>query len=167
MAPLSGWQTQGKGGVTSDWCPCERNHVKFVLTLEKETVHSLLMLLAIHCREKEGLCHASLAALPVDSSSPLKRHTQTFIQTPPSPHSSDSLLSVNDGVVISRQDGTGWAVAMGTITKPVSDGEIEVLVDKTVPSDSASLYRIDAAPSHRGGAMAGNLADFCTSDSER
>ena len=134
-------------------------------------MHSLLMPLTIqfgfYRREKEGLCHSSLTALPVDSSSPLKRHTQTFTQTPPSPHSSDSLLSVNDGVVISRQDGTGWAVAMGTITKPLSDGEIEVLVDKTVPSDNATLYRIDAAPSHRGGAMAGNLADFCTSDSER
>ena len=76
-------------------------------------------------------------------------------------------MSINDAVVISRQDGTGWAVAMGTITKPLSNGEIEVLVDKTVPSDNGTLYRIDAAPSHRGGAMAGNLADLCTSDSER
>ena len=56
---------------------------------------------------------------------------------------------------------------MGSITKPLSAGEVEVLVDKAVPSDGSTLYRIDMTPSYGGGSMAGYLADFCSSDSER
>ncbi len=95
---------------------------------------------------------------------PLNKQMQTFTQTLSSQHS-ESQLSKNDRVVISKLDGRGWAITLGIIIKPMCDGEVEVLVDKAVPT--APLYRIDAAPSYGGGTMAGILADFCTSDSER
>ena len=119
---------------------------------------------SIFYREKEGRCHANLTANPADMSCPLSRQIQVFTQASGTQFG-ESILTINDRVVISRQDGRGWALTKGTITRPICDGEIEVLVDKAVPA--GSLYRIDAAPSYGGGVMAGTLADFCTSDSER
>ena len=95
---------------------------------------------------------------------PLKRQKQTFTQSHCS-QNSESQLCTNDRVVISKLDGSRWAITMGVILKPMCNGEVEVLVDKAVPS--GPLYRIDAAPSFGGGIAAGILADFCTSDSER
>lgn len=101
-------------------------------------------------------------------SCPLSRQIQVFTQascTQLGERRSESVLTINDRVVISRQDGRGWALTMGTITRPMCAGDMEVLVDKAV--SASFLYRIDAAPSYGGGVMAGSLADFCTSDSER
>lgn len=85
----------------------------------------------------------------------------------------DTLLTVHDRVVISHQDGSSWAVAIGTIlslTYSTSDSgslEVGILVDKAVPSDSDALYRIDLAPGFGRGSVSSTLADWIASDSER
>ena len=83
----------------------------------------------------------------------------------------DTLLTAHDRVVISRQDGSSWAVAMGTILSLAcsSSGTVEVriLLDKTVPCDSSVLYRIDQPPSFSRGSVPRTLAELCASDSER
>ena len=38
-------------------------------------------------------------------------------------------LSINDRVIVSRQDGCGWAVAIGNI-KMVKDKSVTLLLDK-------------------------------------
>ena len=84
----------------------------------------------------------------------------------------DTLLTVHDRVVISSQDGSHWAVAIGTVLSLTCSGdggsmEICILVDKAVPTDSAILYRIDMAPGFSRGSVPSTLADWIASDSER
>ena len=84
----------------------------------------------------------------------------------------DTLFTVHDRVVVSHNDGSSWAVAIGTIltlTYSSSSGDVEVcvLIDKPLPTDSTVLYRIDQAPGYSRGSVPSTLADFCVSDSER
>ena len=84
----------------------------------------------------------------------------------------DTLLTVHDRVVVSRQDGCSWAITMGTILNlTCHDGgaiDVRILLDKALPSDLSVLYRIDQAPSFsRGSVPMGTLAELCASDSER
>ena len=53
--------------------------------------------------------------------SPLHTHTPT--------HSPHHIISPHERVIVSRQDGSAWAVAMGTVTK-TTNKEIELLLDK-------------------------------------
>lgn len=83
----------------------------------------------------------------------------------------DTLLTVHDRVVVSRQDSCSWAIAIGTIlslTCSSSGGvEVRILLDKALPSDSNVLYRIDQAPSFSRASVPSTLAELCASDSER
>ena len=83
----------------------------------------------------------------------------------------DTLFTVHDRVVVSHNDGSSWAVAIGTILSLTysssDDVEVRVLIDKTLPTDSTVLYRIDQAPGYSRGSVPSTLADFCVSDSER
>ena len=94
---------------------------------------------------------------------------QTFVKQQRSTLPSERTLSTNEQVIVSHQDGSGWAIAMGTITNiSVLTGEVELtMIDRPVPAGVHVLYRIDQAPGYSGGAMASNLAQFCSSDSER
>lgn len=112
-----------------------------------------------------------MIARPSTFSKTRGKHVQTFVKRQGSTLSSERALVTNEQVIISHQDGSGWAVAMGTITNiSASVSEVEVtMIDKPVPaSDGDVLYRIDQSPGYSGGgAMASNLADFCSSDSEQ
>ena len=83
----------------------------------------------------------------------------------------DTMLTVHDRVVVSHQDGSSWAVAIGTILSLtcIGDGEREVriVLDKALPSDLSFLYRIDRAPAFSRGSVSSSLAELCSSDSER
>ena len=83
----------------------------------------------------------------------------------------DTLLTVHDRVVVSRQDSCSWAIAIGMIlslTCSSSGGvEVRILLDKALPSDSNVLYRIDQAPSFSRASVPSTLAELCASDSER
>ena len=83
----------------------------------------------------------------------------------------DTLLTVHDRVVVSRQDNHSWAVAMGTILNLGCNSsgrfEVRILLDKALPSDLSMLYRIDQAPSFSRGSVTSTLAELCASDSER
>ena len=77
-----------------------------------------------------------LAHPPVrDPASSSNRHLQKFTRQPSSPHSSSSPLShphtltLNERVVVSRQDGTSWAVAMGIVTV-ATGSDVELSLDK-------------------------------------
>ena len=59
--------------------------------------------------------------------------THTYTHTHPHIHSPHDLpISVNDRVIVSRQDGARWAVAMATITMATrtTTTEVQLLVDK-------------------------------------
>ena len=58
-------------------------------------------------------------------SSPSHFHTSTLSH----PHT--HTFSLNERIVVSREDGKAWAIAMGTVTM-ATDGEIELLLDKLV-----------------------------------
>lgn len=95
------------------------------------------------------------------------RSVQSFARSPHSAVPSGSLLATNDRVVISRQDGSGWAISMGTITDVLPGPQVRVVLDKPVPHEEDVLYRIDQVSGYSGGAAYCNLADLCTSDSEK
>ena len=65
------------------------------------------------------------------------KHLQKFIKhdhhhhphTSTSSHPHTHSLSLNERVVVSRQDGSAWAVAMGTVTM-TNEREVELLLDK-------------------------------------
>lgn len=117
------------------------------------------------CREEKGLGYADmLAGTPSLNSG---RSVQSFARSPHSAVPSGSLLATNDRVVISRQDGSGWAISMGTITDVLPGPQVRVVLDKPVPHKEDVLYRIDQVSGYSGGAAYCNLADLCTSDSEK
>jgi hypothetical protein len=133
-----------------------------------------------YCREKEGTCLANMIART--SSSPDNssgggggKLIQSFSKSPPTSDGAaatvDTLLTVHDRVVVSRQDGSSWAVAMGTILSLTCNSsgivEVRVLLDKAVPSDVNMLYRIDQPPSFSRASVPRTLAELCASDSER
>ena len=78
------------------------------------------------------------------------------------------MMGANERVFVSRQDGSSWAVAVGSI-KNVKSGPVVCLsLNHPVPHESGAVYRIDCSSGYStGAAMAGNLADFCMSDTER
>lgn len=96
------------------------------------------------------------------------RYLQSFTKKPGLEVSSSVLsISTNDRVVISRQDGTGWAIAMGMVTVVLPGPGVVVLLDKAVPWGSHVLYTVDQVSGHSGGMANHNLADLCASGSER
>lgn len=109
-----------------------------------------------------------MVAHPPTFSEATRRYCQSFSRSPDSdPFSSHAhSLSANDRVIVSRQDGSGWAVAMGTVTAVSAGGQMEVLLDKPVP-EAAALYRIDKWSGTSGATATCNLADLCASDSEK
>ena len=61
-------------------------------------------------------------------------HSQKFIKrhhtsTPSGPHNHTHTLTPNERIVVSRQDGGAWAIAMGTVARATSD-EVELLLDR-------------------------------------
>lgn len=135
-----------------------------------------------YCREKEGTCLANMIARASspDSSSGGGggggKVIQSFSKSQPTSDRAaatvDTLLTAHDRVVVSRQDGSSWAIAIGTILSLVcnnSSGTIEVriLLDKAVSCDSSVLYRIDQPPGFSRGSVPRTLAELCASDSER
>ena len=139
-------------------------------------------------REKEGSCLAKMSAKPAicdktsggrfiqsfsksnfaDSSST----TTTLSKITSTTTAVDTLLTMHDRVVISSQDGSSWAIAIGTILSLTcsaggSGVEVCVLADKAVPTDLGVLYRIDMAPGFSRGLVPSTLADWIASDSER
>lgn len=98
------------------------------------------------------------------------RYFQSFSKSPHCPSISTLgtlSLSANDQVIVSHQDGSGWAVAMGTITNVSEGPNVQVLLDKAVPTSSTSLYRIDQMSGPSLSMASSNLADLCASDSEK
>lgn len=86
----------------------------------------------------------------------------------PSSSGREVSLCSNDRVVISAQDGSGWAIAMGTVTEVLPGEGVGVTLDKAVPFKADGvLYRIDRMSGSGGGIAYSNLADMCTSDGER
>lgn len=160
---------QEKHGTTivADHCSGEVCACSLTATSIQLAIVNCLFVLKL--REKDGHCFASMLAMPATYSKLHDKHVQTFAKQQGFTLSSDRVLLSNEQVIISHQDGSGWAVAMGTITNiSVSAGEVQVMmIDKPVPASDYLLYRIDKAPGYIGGAMASNLADFCSSDSER
>jgi len=76
-------------------------------------------------------------------------------------------LCAGDRVTISRQDGSGWAVAVGCIAAVLPGPVVKVTLDKAVSCNKNILYRIDRAPGFASGMSYYNMADLCLSDSER
>ena len=119
--------------------------------------------------ELQGGCLADMLPEPV-TGSPYSHCLQTFRKTPDSAHChtpSKAALAFtkNERVIVSLQDGSGWAVAMGTVAIAMQDGVIRLSLDKAVSCDQ--VCRIDHAPSFSGGLMMNNLTQLCGSDSER
>ena len=82
----------------------------------------------------------------------------------------DTLLTNHDRAVVSHNDGSSWAVAIGTIlslTCSSGDVAVRILLDKAPPTGPDFLYRIDQAPGFSRGSVTSTLADVCVSDSER
>lgn len=83
---------------------------------------------ALAFREREGRCLADLVA------SPAVREGRWFSQElakqgKVGAPGHGSPLSVHDRVVVSRQDGSGWAIAIGTVSKATS-GHVQLSLDK-------------------------------------
>ena len=84
------------------------------------------------CRERDGVAMGNMVACPpVQKSEHTNHHLQKFIKhrrhtSTSSPHHT---LTLNERIVVSRQDGTAWAVAMGTVTI-ATENEVELLIDK-------------------------------------
>ena len=122
------------------------------------------------CREEEGHGLADMLAQPPTFFKNTGRYHQSFIKqldTLPLSSGREVSLSSNDRVVISAQDGSCWAIAMGTVTNVLTGEGVRVALDKAVPFDAGVLYRIDQMAGSGGGIAYSNLADICTSDSER
>ena len=82
---------------------------------------------ALAFREREGRCLADLVASPAVREG--CRFSQLFAKR--GKVGAHGLpLSVHERVVVSRQDGTGWAIAIGTISKAISPGEVQLSLDK-------------------------------------
>ena len=73
-----------------------------------------------------------VACSPVQRSADrTNHHLQKFVKdrhhtSTSSPHHT---LTINERIVVSRQDRTAWAVAMGSVTK-ATENEVELLIDK-------------------------------------
>lgn len=121
-------------------------------------------------RERDGIGLTDMLAQPPTFTKSTGRYLQSFTKKPSLAEVSSSVLSIstNDRVVISRQNGTGWAIAMGTVTVVLPDPPgVVVLLDKAVPWESHVLYTVDQVSGHSGGMANHNLADLCASGSER
>ena len=76
-----------------------------------------------------------VACQPEQKAEHTNRHSQKFIRhchhtsTPAHPHT--HTLSLNERIIVSRQDGAAWAIAMGTVAM-TNEGEVELLLDKYV-----------------------------------
>ena len=102
-------------------------------------------------------------------SKPMDRYLQKFTKQLGSicPSNSVTTLSTNDRVIISRQDGSAWALATGVITLIMPGPVVEVSLDKGVAFQADIVYRIDQVSGYSGGVAYSNLADLCVSDCER
>lgn len=120
-------------------------------------------------REQEGLCFAGMQACLPSYSKYMGKYFQSFIKKNGAVATSNTLpsLSVNERAVVSIQDGSGWAIAVGAVICVQPGPKVEMALDKAVPTTENTLYRIDKAPGYSGKLMAGNLADFCSSEAER
>ena len=110
------------------------------------------------------------ARLPILSKS-TGRYSQSFTKVPGSSpscgHTLPLMLDTNERVFVSHQDGSGWALAMGTVLRVGEGPEVRLDLDKAVSYTGGVVYRIDRAPGYSGGAVAASLTDLCISDSER
>ena len=101
--------------------------------------YSFVCLVFSRCREREGVAMGYMQACqPVRRTEHnSNRHLQKFIRhcnhtpTPSHPHTHTHTLPLNERIVVSRQDGSAWAIAMGTVTM-ATDTEVELLLDKYV-----------------------------------
>lgn len=111
-----------------------------------------------------------MVAHPPSYFSQTGRCCQSFTKPPESlvSPSVSLLLGANERVSVSHQDGSSWAIAMGTVEKVDSGPKVWLTLDKAVPHDGDVVYyRIDRVCGYSGGVVAGYLAEFCVSDSER
>ena len=74
----------------------------------------------------------------------LNRHLQKFTRrclphTSTLSHPHTHTFSLNERIVVSKEDGKAWAIAMGTVTM-ATDGEIELLQDKLVATVLVSQH---------------------------
>lgn len=100
------------------------------------------------------------------------RYVQSFTKKPDGASgeksfSSETVISTNERVVISAQDGTGWAIAMGRVTDVLPGLGVTVALDKAVSCAAGVLYRIDQLAGQSGGIAYSNLAEICAPDSDR
>lgn len=56
---------------------------------------------------------------------------------------------------------------MGTVTAVASGPEVRLLLDKAVPCEVTTLYRVDQVSGPSAAMAYCNLADLCASDSEK
>ena len=86
-------------------------------------------------REQEGLGFADMLAHSPTPSGTMGKCSQYFTKQGASAATSTvtRLISVNDRVIVSRQDATGWALAMGTIACIMPGPEVQVILDKIGP----------------------------------
>ena len=73
-----------------------------------------------------------------------RRSLSNTVITPAHPHTHTHTLSLNERVIVSRQDGAAWAIAMGTVAM-TNEGEVELLLDKYVIFSSMELVSEDVS----------------------
>ncbi len=132
-------------------------------------VNIIVHMCIINYREKEGLGCADMIAHPPTYSKQTERYSQTFTRGASSVSDQNSIisLSANDRIIISCQDGSAWAIAMGSIESVMPGPEVRVTLDRSVQYTGKMMYRIDKVPGYSGGILYGNLAELCASDTER
>ncbi len=133
-------------------------------------VHVCTFAMGILFRESDGLGFADMHAHMPTLSKSTGRYRQSFTKAPCSSsayHSGRLTLDCNERVFVSHQDGSKWAIAVGTVLSVEAGPEVRLDLDNAVSHTDAIAYRIDQAPSYAGTAMASSLAEFCLSDSER
>ena len=81
---------------------------------------------ALAFREREGRCLADLVATPAVREG---RWFSQLLAKRGKVGTHGFPLSVHERVVVSRQDGTGWAIAIGTVSKATS-GKVQLSLDK-------------------------------------
>ena len=76
----------------------------------------------------------------------------------------DESISPNERIVVSLQDGRGWAIAMGYV-KTMTVDRVEVTIDR--PVETGTVCRLDVEGRHSGGGLLANLSRLFAMDSER
>ncbi|KAL5457050.1 hypothetical protein EMCRGX_G034285 [Ephydatia muelleri] len=73
-------------------------------------------------------------------------------------------ISPNERIVVSLQDGRGWAIAMGYM-KTITANQVEVTIDR--PVEPGTVCRLDVEGRHSIGGLLTNLGRLFAADSER